>query len=163
MKRLLWAVVCAVLLQSLPASALPRADRIYVEKAKRTLTLYRKNESLETYKISLGTAPVGHKEKEGDGKTPEGRYTIDYRNARSQFHRALHISYPAAADKAHARALGVSPGGDVMIHGLGKGFAWMGALHAAKDWTLGCIAVTNEEIEEIWRAVPDGTPIEIVP
>lgn len=146
-----------------PAWALPKADRVFVEKSRRQLTLYRKDEVLKTYKIALGPDPVGHKEKEGDGRTPEGRYTIDYRNARSQFHRALHISYPSAADKAHARALGVSPGGDIMIHGLGKAFSWMGTLHAARDWTLGCIAVTNAEIEEIWKAVPDGTPVEIVP
>jgi murein L,D-transpeptidase YafK len=90
-------------------------------------------------------------------------YVIDYRNPKSQFHRALHVSYPNAADRATARKRGVRPGGLIMIHGLGKQYGWIGSAHTAKDWTLGCIAVTNYEIEEIWNLVSDGTPVEIRP
>ena len=96
-------------------------------------------------------------------KTPEGSYIIDSRNPHSQFHLALHISYPNDADRARARRLGVNPGGDIMIHGLPPQWAWLGAAHRKTDWTLGCIAVTNPEIEEIWALVRIGTPIEIKP
>lgn len=140
-----------------------RADSILVEKAARRLTLYRAGKLLKTYAVALGGAPTGAKEREGDQKTPEGKYVIDSRNPRSRFHLSLHISYPSAADKARARKAGVNPGGDIMIHGIGEGFGWLGALHRKSDWTLGCIAVTNEEIEEIWSLVPNGTPIEIRP
>jgi len=101
--------------------------------------------------------------RQGDHKTPEGVYILDSRNAHSQFHKAIHISYPNAQDRAAARAKGVSSGGDVFVHGLPNGYHWVGASHRLKDWTDGCIAVTDEEIEEIWRAVEDGTPIEIRP
>ena len=140
-----------------------RADRVLVQKPDRRLTLYRANQVLKTYQVALGGAPVGHKQKQGDQKTPEGKYVIDWRNAKSQFYLSLHISYPNAADRARARKAGVDPGGDIMIHGLGKGLGWVGAAHRNRDWTLGCIAVTNEEIEEIWGLVPNGTPIEIRP
>ena len=125
--------------------------------------LMNKEKVLKTYRVALGGQPKGPKTREGDGKTPEGRYVIDRRNAKSRFHLALHISYPNTSDVDNARKLGVPPGGDIIIHGLPNGFGWMGALHTKWDWTDGCIAVTNAEIEEIWRAVPDGTPIEIRP
>jgi murein L,D-transpeptidase YafK len=98
--------------------------------------------------------------RQGDHKTPEGIYVLD---SHSQFHRSIHISYPNARDRAEARARGVSPGGDVFVHGLPNGYGWVGASHRAKDWTDGCIAVTDEEIEEIWKAVGNGTAIEIRP
>ncbi len=139
------------------------ADRVLVEKAKRQLTLYSKGKEIKTYKIALGRNPVGPKTRQGDGRTPEGMYVVDGRKAKSAFHRALHISYPNAADRARARSLGVSPGGNIMIHGIKNGFGWMGAQHRSSDWTEGCIAVTDEEIEEIWRTVPNGTVVEIVP
>ncbi|HUQ49529.1 MAG TPA: L,D-transpeptidase family protein [Terriglobales bacterium] len=132
-------------------------------KHERQLHLLRSGKVIKSYKLALGGAPVGHKEKQGDQKTPEGLYIIDSRNPNSQFHKSLHISYPNAADRARARRLKVHPGGDIFIHGLGKAFASIGKDHSLKDWTLGCIAVTNEEIEEIWRLVPNGTPIEIKP
>ena len=118
-------------------------------------------EILKMYKIALGSEPVGAKQKEGDRRSPEGKYVIDSRNAQSRFHLALHISYPNAADRARAKRLGVSPGGALMIHGLEKKYAWLGAMHRQTDCTDGCIAVTNAEIEEIWSLVPVGTPIEI--
>lgn len=125
--------------------------------------LMRQGKELKSYKIALGRNPIGHKIQEGDHKTPEGNYLLDRRNAKSRFYRSIHISYPDEKDRAHAAKLGVSPGGDVFIHGLPNGFGWLGKLHLAMDWTDGCIAVTDEEMDEIWQAVPDGTPIEIKP
>jgi murein L,D-transpeptidase YafK len=139
------------------------ADKILVEKSVRRLTLIRAGKPLRVYRVSLGTHPIGPKEREGDGKTPEGRYVIDKKLMHSAFHRALHISYPNAPDRARAAVLGVSPGGDIMIHGLKNGLGWLGPLHHFSDWTQGCIAVTNAEIEEIWAMVAEGTPVEIMP
>ena len=118
---------------------------------------------LKTYKVALGGDPMGAKVRQGDHKTPEGTYVLDRRNAHSQFYRSIHISYPDAQDRVRARKLGVSPGGDIYLHGLPNGYGWVGRGHRLKDWTDGCIAVTDEELDEIWRAAPDGTPIEIQP
>lgn len=139
------------------------ADSIVVVKSERRLLLYRRGELVRAYYVALGQRPVGDKVRQGDMRTPEGVYRIAGRNPRSRYHLALRISYPDAAHLARARALGVSAGGAIMIHGLPNGQAWVGAAHREFDWTEGCIAVTNEEIEEIWRSVPDGTPIEIRP
>lgn len=139
------------------------ADRILIEKAERRLTLLAKGEVLKTYRIALGGNPVGPKERQGDNKTPEGIYTIDSRNRDSRYHLSLHISYPNAEDQRRARALGVFPGGDIMIHGIKNGYSWVGEAHAEVDWTRGCIAVTDEEIEEIERLAADGTVVEIRP
>ena len=139
------------------------ADRVLIEKKARRLTLFTKGEVIKTYKIALGGNPVGPKEREGDQKTPEGTYIIDSRNGNSGYHLSLHISYPNENDKRHAQELGVSPGGDIMIHGIKNGFGTLGAAHAANDWTEGCIAVTNQEMEEIYRFVPNGTVVEIRP
>ena len=147
--------------QSLPPGTV--AERIVVEKAARTLSLYSGNRRVTTYKIALGRNPIGHKQREGDGRTPEGVYTIDWRKRDSAFHRALHISYPSAQDRGRARRQGVSPGGAIMIHGLPNRMGAIGRAHLLRDWTDGCIAVTNDEIEEIWRVIPDGTRIEIKP
>ncbi len=145
------------------ATAPLAADRILVEKSRRRLTLIRNGVPVRTYQVALGQNPVGDKQRRGDMRTPEGVYRIEARVERSRFHLALRISYPDAAHLARARALGVSPGGDIMIHGLPNGQESVGAAHREYDWTEGCIAVTNEEIEEIWRAVPLGTVIEIRP
>lgn len=139
------------------------ADRIVVVKSARTLTLYRQGKVLKIYKVALGPQAFGPKTREGDGKTPEGLYTISGRNEHSQFHRSLRISYPNAADRDRAKKLGVNPGGDIFIHGLPPQWAWLGAAHRQKDWTLGCIAVTNSEMDEIWARAPLGTPVEIRP
>ena len=139
------------------------ADKIIIEKSKRTLTLMHGKEALKTYKVTLGAEPVGPKDRQGDHKTPEGIYSVDGKNPNSVFHLALHLSYPNAADREHARKLGVSPGGDVEIHGLGARFGWVGSAHRLHDWTDGCIAVTNEEIDEIYPLVDVGTPVEIKP
>jgi murein L,D-transpeptidase YafK len=143
----------------LPASAM--ADKVLVLKAERKLLLMKGNEVLKTYTVSLGGNPVGLKIREGDRKTPEGDYVLDRHNAHSQYHRSIHISYPNAEDVARARKLGVPTGGDLFIHGLPNDFK--GPSQQQGDWTDGCIALTNAEIDEIWRVVPDGTPIEIKP
>ncbi len=140
-----------------------KADKVLVIKHKRQMHLMWRGKIVRTYRIALGFAPKGHKRQEGDGRTPEGHYVIDWRNPKSRFNLSLHINYPKRADQAQARRRGVSPGGEIFIHGLPKSWSMVGKAHALKDWTLGCIAVTNAEIREIWRAVPNGTPIEIRP
>ena len=139
------------------------ADKILIEKKERRLTLISKGKALKTYKIALGGNPNGPKERQGDNKTPEGTYVIDSRNRDSRYHLSLHVSYPNEKDKKRAKELDVSPGGDIMIHGIKNGFSWVGSSHAEIDWTKGCIAVTDEEIEEIDRLVPNGTIVEIRP
>ncbi|MDZ4183496.1 MAG: L,D-transpeptidase family protein [Desulfuromonadales bacterium] len=139
------------------------ADKILIEKKERRLTLIAKGKVLKTYAIALGGNPIGPKEKQGDNKTPEGTYVIDSRNRDSRYYLSLHISYPNEKDKTRAKQLGLSPGGDIMIHGLKNGFSWVGDLHTGADWTKGCIAVTDEEIEEIDRLAPNGTVVEIRP
>jgi murein L,D-transpeptidase YafK len=141
----------------------PPVDQVLVEKAKRRLTLLRDGHVVHEYRVALGRHPAGAKRAEGDGRTPEGRYWIDWRNPDSKYHRSLHVSYPDETDRARAAAVGVEPGGEIMIHGLPNGAASIGRAHRLHDWTEGCIAVTNEEIDEIWGLVPDGTPIEIRP
>lgn len=144
------------------AAAEQQADRIVVAKSDRRLELLRGETVLATYRISLGGAgDDGPKQREGDQKTPEGVYVIDWRNPNSMAHISLHISYPNVADQAAADAAGYSPGGNIMIHGLANGWGWLGPLHHLWDWTDGCIAVTNSEMQEIWSKVPNGTPIEI--
>jgi tetratricopeptide (TPR) repeat protein len=138
-------------------------DRILIEKSERRLMLISQGEVLKTYKIALGGNPIGPKERQGDNKTPEGTYVIDARNRDSRYHLSLHISYPNERDKNRAKELGVSPGGDIMIHGIKNGSSWVGNAHAGVDWTKGCIAVTNEEIEEIAKLAPNGTIVEIRP
>ena len=139
------------------------ADSIVVDKSKHRLSLYHRGALLRSYLVALGQQPVGDKVRIGDMRTPEGVFRIAARNPESRYHRALRISYPDAAHRARAQKLGVSPGGDIMIHGLPARQAWVGAAHRDFDWTEGCIAVTNQEIEEIWSAVPVGTPIQIKP
>ena len=139
------------------------ADKVLIEKKERRLTLLSKGELIKTYKIALGRDPVGPKERQGDNKTPEGTYIIDSRNGDSDYHLSLHISYPNKKDKMRAKELGVSPGGDIMIHGIKNGFSWVGTSHAELDWTKGCIAVKDEEMEEIYKLVPNGTIVEMRP
>jgi murein L,D-transpeptidase YafK len=140
-----------------------RADRIVVEKSARTMTLMQGAKVLKIYKVALSHKPVGAKEREGDHKVPEGEYVVDSKNSHSRFHLALHISYPNAVDREKARKQGVRPGGNIEIHGLDSKYAWVGTLQRQVDWTDGCIAVTNPEIEEIWPMISVGTPVEIRP
>ncbi len=159
-------VCCGVvaLAADLPLKPTEKADQVVVLKAERKLLLMRNNQVLRTYRVSLGGNPVGAKTRKGDSKTPEGEYVLDRRNPKSQFYRSIHISYPNADDVSRARKLGFSPGGDLFIHGL-PGWVKPHSKHRLPpDWTDGCIAVTtNHEMEEIWHAVADGTPIIIKP
>jgi murein L,D-transpeptidase YafK len=144
-------------------SIVKNVDSIRVEKSERRLTVFYKTQSLKTYEIALGQNPVGHKQYQGDLRTPEGLYRIDSKNPNSAYHKNLGISYPNDADRAAARKLGKSPGGDIKIHGLANGYGSIGKAHLLSDWTLGCIALTDEEIDELYDAVPVGTPILILP
>lgn len=138
------------------APAAERVDEIHVFKQQRRMELLRDGKIVRSYRILLGDAPVGHKRQQGDERTPEGRYSITFRNDKSRFHLSLRVSYPNEADRAQAEARGVDPGGDIMIHGgTPPGYD--------RDWTDGCIALTNAQIEEVWRLVPVGTPILIEP
>ena len=140
-----------------------KADRLVVSKSERTLTLERDGRPIRTYLVALGSRPAGHKQREGDRRTPEGVYAIDARNPDSAYHLSLRISYPNDQDRMRAAANGVDPGGQIMIHGMGGAATKVSALHPRLDWTDGCVAVTNEEMDEIWRLVDVGTPIEIKP
>ncbi len=146
-------------------AALPvvKPDRLVVLKAERKLVLMRGDNVVKVYNVALGRYPDGAKERQGDAKTPEGTYTIDYRLRKSSFYRAIHISYPNARDMAAARMRGEDPGGKIMIHGLANGWSAKQIGHPWLDWTQGCIAVTNREMDELWRLVDLGTPIEIHP
>lgn len=145
----------------LPADA--RTDLLVVEKGQRRLLAYGHGGLLRAYLVSLGRDPVGPKMRQGDRRTPEGRYVIDGHNPASSFHRALHVSYPSAADVTRARSGGYDPGGEIMVHGIHNGLGWIGRAQRIVDWTAGCIALTDPEIEELYRVVPDGTPIELRP
>lgn len=144
-------------------AAAEKVDLVLIEKAQRRLTLLSGSREIAKYSVALGGAPIGHKQCEGDSKTPEGDYRISGRNVKSAFYRSLRISYPNGQDRQNAARLGCTPGGDIMIHGLPNGQGDIGAGHRSVDWTLGCIAVTNSEIEEIWKQVPDGTRVRILP
>jgi murein L,D-transpeptidase YafK len=139
------------------------ADSMVLDKSERRLTMFHRGEAVRTFNVALGKNPVGAKLRRGDGRTPEGLYFIEGRNPESKYHLSLRISYPAENDRARAAVRGVAPGGDIMIHGLPPAFADVGALHRQQDWTEGCIAVTNDEIEELWRAIPNGARILIKP
>jgi murein L,D-transpeptidase YafK len=146
-----------------PLPAGTEIDRILVEKSARKLSIFSDGKKLKSYRVALGRNPVGAKEQEGDMKTPEGFYWIDWRNPESDYHLSLHVSYPSAEDNTRAAERGVNAGFDIMIHGIQNGLGWIGAFHRWHDWTAGCIALTDEEIEELYRATPDWTPIEIQP
>ena len=145
------------------AGAAEKVDLVRVDKSDRLLELLRGGKTIRTYPIALGDDPLGHKRQQGDERTPEGRYLLDWRNPKSGYFRSIHVSYPNAADEAAARKMGVNPGGMIMIHGQPNGYGWWGWLFQMFDWTDGCIAVDNAAMAEIWHMVPDGTPIEINP
>jgi len=158
-------VISILLLHGLSAAGMaqPKADLILILKREHTMELLAGGKVIRTYKVSLGQGGLPPKQREGDARTPEGHYVIDSKNEHSKYHKALHVSYPSTEDRKRAARLGVSPGGAIMIHGLPDGKAWVGARHRLFDWTLGCIAVTNDEIDEVWSLVPVGTPVEIRP
>lgn len=168
-KRNVMTILAASLLFSLclrveqGAASTPKVDRVVVVKSEHVLKLLKDGEVVKSYPVALGKKPEGPKMRQGDKKTPEGTYIVDRRNPNSRFYRSLHISYPNKSDLETARKLGASPGGDIMIHGLPRGVERMGELHTVLDWTDGCIAVTNAQMDEIWRLVPNGVSVEIRP
>lgn len=157
----LGAVLLLTVLLSPLAFTQETIDRVLVLKSEHKLLLLRGNETVKSYAVALGSGGPEPKLRQGDHKTPEGYYRIDWLNPHSRFHLGLHISFPNDQDREHARKLSVSPGGDILIHGLGNEFKWLGVKHRLYDWTDGCIAVTDSEIEEIWRLVRVGTIVEI--
>lgn len=147
-----------------PEAKLPKGkiiDRIEVLKSQRKMLVYSDGTLLKTYKIALGKNPVGHKEFEGDFKTPEGIYEINAKNPNSGYHKNLGISYPNEKDSAHATSLGKPPGGHIKIHGIRNGSGFISKFQRWNDWTAGCIAVTNEEVDELYENVKIGAKIEI--
>ena len=153
--------IIIVLSLTLPSFSLAAADLVVVDKSERRMTLFKQEEVLATYDVSLGGSPRGHKTEEGDQKTPEGEYVLDYRNEQSSYYRSMHVNYPNAEDIAQAERRGVSPGGLIMVHGQRNGFGWLSSIMQRFDWTDGCIAITNEEMDEFMSLVAPGTPIHI--
>lgn len=148
-----------------PPPTVRYVDTVVVKKGERKLQLVQNHKVVKEYRVALGANPRGHKTQEGDERTPEGEYILDWRNPASTYHKSIHISYPNAMDRAVARSLGVQPGGMIMIHGR-PNYITSPRIHQEydrRDWTNGCIAVTNQEMDEIWRLVRDGTPIRILP
>lgn len=139
-----------------------QVTRIVIKKSDHTLALYHDQTKLQSYKVSLGRS-AGQKEVAGDHRTPEGFYIVDAKNPNSRFHRAFHISYPGTSDRLRAQKLGKDPGGDIEIHGQMNSLAWIGPLARHFDWTAGCIALTNSDIDAIWPMVPVGTAVQIEP
>jgi len=184
MMRLVRYLVCSALavMLSWPVSAadpelLARAEKqmpatspapgtitqVLVRKSERRLYLLAGEEVVRSYRISLGDNPEGHKLYEGDERTPEGDYILDWRNPHSDFYKSIHISYPNPRDRELAEAWGLDPGSNIMIHGLPNDAGELAFAYEGLDWTDGCIAVSNEAMDEIWQLVPDGTPIRILP
>jgi murein L,D-transpeptidase YafK len=157
----LWALTEALPAQQHPAPQ--KADAILILKKDHLMELLAGGKVIRTYKVALGQGGLAPKVRQGDARTPEGHYSIDAKYTATHYHKALHISYPDAEDRKRAAKLGVSPGGSILIHGLPNGQGYVGAAHRLYDWTLGCVAVTDEEIDEIWELVPVGTPVEIRP
>lgn len=154
-----------VLIAGLAQASGPRATRVLVDKSDRLMHVFAGDRKIATYSIGLGTSPVGHKEREGDRRTPEGRYTLDFKKRDSTFFRAIHISYPNRADRARARKAGVSPGGDIMVHGESNDERQRELIrqHHSRDHTYGCIALSNRDMQRFWDQIDVPTPIEIVP
>jgi murein L,D-transpeptidase YafK len=145
------------------ASAVDKADRVVVSKHDKTLSLYKGDRILASFHVVFGANPVGHKQEEGDQRTPEGVYVLDYKKADSAYYKAIHISYPNGDDAARAKKRGVSPGGAIMVHGQKNGWGWAAPLMQRHNWTDGCIALSNDDMDQVWKSVDAGTPIEIRP
>lgn len=155
--------VLAMAATEISATEFPIADLVVVEKAKRKLHLYQNGESFRTFDIALGIRPVGDKKREGDFRTPEGRYLLDSRNPHSEFFLSIHVSYPSQTDRSEAQQNGVPPGGAIMIHGQPNEPTQSEAYYRSQDWTNGCIAVSNSDMIDIWLMTGENTPIEIRP
>ena len=145
------------------AADIQKADEVLVIKSEKRLYLLKDGERYASFPVVFGGDPKGHKEQQGDQRTPEGRYTLDYKSANSSFYKSIHISYPNSADRAHAQKLGVDPGGDIKIHGQVNGWGWASPVMQLFSWTDGCVALSNSNMDKIWDAIDPGTPIEIRP
>ena len=155
------ALIFTLIISATSFAADKKVDLVLVDKSEKKMYLLSEGKQVKEYHVVFGPNPTGHKRQEGDGRTPEGKYVLDYKKADSSFYKAIHISYPNEEDKARARKMGVSPGGLIMIHGQKNGYGWLSLLMQRFNWTQGCIAVTNSEMDEIWQLVKVGTPIEI--
>jgi murein L,D-transpeptidase YafK len=163
-KKMRTSLVILLLCLSIPCAASDeKVDLVFVDKSDAKMRLMFKGKKVKEYSVVFGANPDGHKEMEGDERTPEGKYILDYKKADSSFHKAIHVSYPNQEDKARAKEKGVNPGGQIMIHGQRNGLGWLSWVTQWFNWTDGCIAVSNAQMDEIWELVDAGTPIEIVP
>ncbi len=145
------------------AASSQKADKVLVIKSEYRLFLINNGDIFATYNVTFGGDPNGHKQSQGDQKTPEGKYVLDYKNANSAYYKSIHISYPSKKDRENAKRLGVSPGGDIMIHGQLNGWEWAAPIVQQFSWTDGCIALNNKDMDQLWLAIDPGTPIEIRP
>jgi murein L,D-transpeptidase YafK len=160
-----WRVIVSLLILIAPisVSAKETADLVRVFKSERKIQLIAKGQVIREFPIALGGKPVGHKRQSGDQHTPEGEYILDYKKSDSAFHKAIHISYPNPTDIENARKAGILPGGQIMIHGQKNGFGWLAFLTQRFDWTNGCVALSNKDMDEVWNLVDVKTPIELLP
>lgn len=165
MKFLTQCLILIILLTSSSVYSVSsqKADEVLVIKSERRLYLINNGKTFATYKVTFGGDPNGHKQIQGDQKTPEGKYLLDYKNANSRYYKSIHISYPNKKDRENAKRLGASPGGEIMIHGQLNGWEWAAPLVQLFSWTDGCIALTNKDMDQLWLAIDPGTPIEIKP
>jgi len=161
--RGIFLVLVLCLLQVPYGAPAQKADKVLVIKSEKRLYLMEEGKQIASFRATFGANPVGHKERKGDERTPEGHYVLDYKNSNSQFYKSIHISYPNAQDRRKARRLGVNPGGDIMIHGQTNGWGWAGPLMQFFSWTDGCVPLSDSDMDKVWEAVDPGTPIEIRP
>ncbi len=162
-RRLRLFILASLLSFITPVYAIEKADIVMVYKSERILFLMREGEVLAKFDVTFGADPIGHKQQQGDEKTPEGPYLLDYKNTKSAFYKSIHVSYPNSKDRSAARKRGVDPGGDIMIHGQSNGWGWAAPISRFFNWTDGCIALSDEDMQQVWEAVDSGTPIEIHP
>lgn len=156
-------VMLLLMLQVVHAEKAQKADSVLVIKGDNRLYLMEDGVAFDSFRATFGANPVGHKQMQGDERTPEGHYVLDYKNPNSQFYKSIHVSYPNARDRANARKLGVDPGGDIMIHGQTNGWSWASPIAQFFPWTDGCVALSDRDMDKVWAAVDPGTPIEIRP
>ena len=164
--RIVFTTLVALLVlpvHAVAANDVEKADAVLVIKSEKRLYLMKKGEVLASYRAAFGAEPKGHKERQGDERTPEGRYTLGYKNGNSAYYKSIHVSYPNAEDRRKARQRGYDPGGDIMIHGQPNGWGWVWPVLQRISWTDGCIALSNENMDRVWEAVDPGIPIEIRP
>ncbi len=161
--RKLLIIIISLLVSNFCFGLEPKIDNVLVKKSENRIYLLAEGKFIKEYKVVFGANPKGHKQKEGDERTPEGKYILDYKKVNSSFYKAIHISYPNENDKVKAKLSGVNPGSLIMIHGQKNGLSWLSWLSQWFNWTDGCIAVTNTEMDEIWELVDEGIPIEIQP